>query len=216
MSKKIIRYDRGFTAKTDNQKEFVRSVAENHVTICHGLAGTGKTYCSLALACEYLTNKKVNNILIAKTITTCGKSIGALPGFVNDKILTYYVYIIDYLNRFLGETTARNMIADKVIQLTPIEVLRGYSLDNTFIILDEAQNCDPKQMKMFMSRIGKGSKMVISGDSKQSDILSNGLQFCVDKLSGISGLGIIKFGVEDIQRHPIIGDVMKVFDNFGY
>ena len=202
-----------FSAKTQGQKEYVRSMVENDITICHGLAGTGKTLCSIGLACQYLMTGRIGKILVSRSIIGCDNEIGALPGNVDEKIQPYFYAYLDYVEWFIGKYNTQRFIEEGLIEFTPVELLRGRTYKNTFMILDEAQSTTIKQLKLFISRIGDGSKIVLIGDTRQSDIKNSGFHFCIDKLVDIENVRTVELGPQDVLRHPIIPKVMRIFDD---
>jgi phosphate starvation-inducible PhoH-like protein len=203
-----------FSAKTLTQKIFIRSIYENIITIGYGCAGTGKSLSTIAIACQQLNKQDVQQIIISKPLIGCDNEIGTLPGTVNERIHPYMYPILEYFDYFLGKNQCR-LLLNNSIHLFPIELIRGHTYHNSFMILDEAQNCTPKQMKLFMSRIGHNSKIVIIGDNKQSDINDNGLQFCINKFNRIKNVNTIEFKRNDILRHDIIPDILDVFETNG-
>lgn len=205
---------REFKPKTQHQIDFVRTVAESDVTICYGPSGTGKSYGAVGLACEHLLDEKIDRVLLCRSIIGCGDTIGALPGSIDERISPYMLPYIEYFEHFLGNQFLSYFRQDK-IKLIPVELLRGHTYNDSIIILDETQNCTPKQTKLFLTRLGQNSKAIILGDNKQSDIHNNGLQFLIDKMVDIPKLNIVQYDNSDIMRHPIIGEIINVFDSNG-
>lgn len=199
--------------KTKNQATFMDTIRQNHVTICHGPAGTGKTLCALSLACEYLLNGLAEKILISRTIIACG-DLGALPGDEGEKSAPYFIPYFDYLEKILGSQYKKYL--NKDILLRPLELLRGHTYHRTIMICDEAQNVTGKQLKLFISRMGDNSKCIILGDESQSDTDACGFRFSLNYLENIEGVGISKLGYEDVLRSPILAPILRVFDTNGY
>jgi phosphate starvation-inducible protein PhoH and related proteins len=201
------------TAKTENQQNYIRSIIENDVTICIGPAGSGKSHIAAGIAAEHLFNSKIQQVIITRPLVCSGKDIGALPGELADKINPYLTPMQEKLKHFLGQAHYGYYINEKMIRFEPLEVMRGATFDNSYMILDEAQNCTSEQLKMFMTRIGENSKVLINGDKCQSDIRGkSGLEFCVDRLSGVEGVGIVKLEMSDIQRNGIIGRILTALE----
>lgn len=203
---------REFRPKTKNQHEYIRTVIESDVTVCYGPSGTGKSYCAIGLACEWLLSGKVDKILVSRSIVASGE-VGWFPGDVDEKFAPYIMPYLDYFEWFLGSKFDSYLHQHK-IKFIPVELLRGHTYHNTMMICDESQSVTPKQLKLFLTRLGQGSKAILIGDNKQSDINYNGLQFIIDKMQGIPGLNFAKLDNSDILRHPIIGDIINVFDRF--
>lgn len=205
-----------FKPKTKNQSEYVRTIIENEITFCHGIPGTGKTACAVGLAVDYLVNGKVEKIVITRPIiATATKPLGALPGGVQEKIDPYLIPIYDELESYLDPSLVKNLIYQKKIVIAPLELMRGSNFHNSFIILDEAQNCTYMQLKMFVTRIGKNSKMVINGDSQQCDLFerdAGALSKFIDKLNKVHGVGVSYLDESDIQRNPIIGVILAALE----
>lgn len=205
-----------FTPKTDNQIEYIRCIVENHVTLCHGPAGTGKSMCAIGLACQWLVARKIDKILICRSIIACDNDIGALPGDVNSKVDPYIKPYRHYFELFLGKGGFESYYKMGAIQFSPVELIRGETYNDMFVLLEEAQNCTPKQLKLFLSRLGKGSKAIVIGDEKQSDIgRNNGFTFCLDKLGDVNGIGIAQMTYQDIMRSPILAPILEIFDKNG-
>ena len=202
-----------FKARTKGQAEYIRTIVENEITFCHGVPGTGKTACAVGLAVQYLIEKKVEKIVITRPIVaTSTKPLGALPGGVKEKIDPYLFPIYEELESYFGKTRVEQLIKDGVIVVAPLELMRGSNFHDSFIILDEAQNCTPTQLKMFVTRIGQDSKMVINGDTEQCDLKldeAGALMNFIKKLAVVPGVGVSELGPEDIQRNKIIGLILR-------
>jgi len=206
-----------FKTRTKGQDKYVRTIIENEITFCYGVPGTGKTACAVGLAVQYLLDHKVEKIVITRPIVAASvKPLGALPGGVKEKIDPYLMPIYDELESYLGKSKVASLIRDGIIVVAPLELMRGSNFHDAFIILDEAQNCTFAQLKMFVTRIGMDSKMVINGDTEQCDLAkidSGALSTFIDKLSKVNGVGVAELTSSDIQRNPIIGPILKALEN---
>jgi len=201
-------------AKTDNQKNYVRSIVENDVTLCCGPAGSGKSYIAAGIAAEHLWKDKIENIIVTRPLVCAGKDIGSLPGELMEKINPYLIPMQENFKTFLGQAYYGHYCNERRIQFHPLEVMRGATYHNTYMILDEAQNCTLEQIKMFITRMGEGSKVIVNGDIKQTDIKNkSGLFECVSKLEDVEGVGISKLEYADIQRNGIIGKILSALEN---
>lgn len=201
---------------TPNHKRYLESIDNKIITVCDGPSGSGKTYMAVGMACKAILAGKIDQILVTRSIVGCGKELGSLPGDLSEKIHPYMLPTLEYFYHFFGNTnSAQSMIRNGRIKLTPVEMLRGHTFKNSFMILEEAQNCTPKQLKLFMSRIGEGSTMILSGDVNQRDQKENGMEFLLDNFGGFDDLGIVSMDYSDIVRHPIIGKILEVFDKQG-
>jgi phosphate starvation-inducible PhoH-like protein len=204
--------NKDFETKTRGQEEYVRAISESDITFCTGPAGTGKTACAVGLACDYLKREKVNTIVVTRPIVETGRQgLGFLPGTMEEKIHPYLVPIMDEMYMYLGRENTRNKIACGDIRIVPLEVMRGYNFHRSFIILDEAQNATIDQLKMLITRIGRHSKVVITGDISQSDLYDEqiGLKVCLKKLVDIKGVSICELTHADIYRNSIISKILE-------
>jgi len=203
-----------FEPRTENQENYVISMSQNEITICVGPPGCGKTFCSVGLACSYLCDGRVDELIFSRPIVGCGKGIGTLPGTLWEKTEVYFVPIIDCLEFFLGKDQYRSFLLNNTIKFIPLELMRGMSIKNTFLVLDESNNADTSQLKMLLSRLDVGSKFVLNGDYKQSDLKNCDFRDCVNKLreKNIKNLGFCELTEEDNQRRPIINSIMRALE----
>jgi len=201
-----------FKPQTKNQHEYIRSIAENDITIVEGPAGTGKTFLAIGMACQYLLQGKLLKVLVSRSIIGCDNELGFFPGDVQEKVAPYMIPYIDYFRYFIGPDKTDKLLHFNELVLYPVELLRGHTYNNTMMILDEASNCTERQVKMFLTRMGKGSKVIMIGDSAQSDIGRNGFDFCVNNMDNLQGLGLVRLNRSDILRHPIIPHILEVFE----
>ena len=180
------------------------------VTFCSGPAGSGKTSVSVGMACEYLIEKKVDRIIITRPVVESGRGLGHLPGTLVEKINPYLIPILEEMNQYLTKNSVEAYRNKNIIELCPLEYMRGRNFHNCFMILDEAQNATFEQIKMFITRIGKDSKAVINGDLKQSDLgkQQGGLCTCMNKLSEVPGVGVCALDYSDIVRSDIISKIL--------
>ena len=202
--------------KTENQAEYIRTMVENDVTICSGPAGSGKTAVAVGLACDHLLDNKVEKIIITRPVVESGKGLGFLPGTFAEKIHPYLVPVLEEMNKYFAPAALSKMQAENIIEVCPLEYMRGRNFHNSFMILDEAQNATFEQIKMFVTRIGRESKAVINGDIDQSDLPSKmrgGLEKCMDSLENIKGVGISELDREDIIRNRLISKILEHLNN---
>lgn len=196
--------------KTENQEGYIIEMAESDVTFCSGPAGSGKTAVAVGMACERILDDRVEKIVITRPVVESGRGIGFLPGSLNEKVHPYMVPIIEEMKLYLGMETYNSMRATNTIEICPLEYMRGRNFHNTFMILDEAQNATYEQIKMFMTRIGIGSKAVINGDLDQTDLDRDGggMGRIMDALDNLEGVGICYLTNEDIVRNGIISKIL--------
>lgn len=194
--------------QTNNQTDYMKYLRTKTVTLCMGAAGSGKTFLSIYQAVKDLQSGRVQRIIITRPMVETGKSLGALPGELNDKVQPYMMPLLDNLDFFLTPQIRKNLMATNVISVQPLETMRGLDFKNTFMILDEAQNCTFKQLKMFLTRLGENSKCAIAGDTKQTDLDEySGFMDIISKLSTADYVGVVKMNYDDIQRNKIQKDL---------
>ena len=198
-------------SKSENQEEYIRTMVETDVTICSGPAGSGKTSVAVGLACQYILEEKVEKIIVTRPVVESGRGLGFLPGTLQEKIHPYLVPIMEEMGMYLLPTERQKFIAANIIEIVPLEYMRGRNFHNSFMILDEAQNATLEQIKMFITRIGRDSKATINGDVTQTDLpndCSNGLSHCMDRLEGVEGVGIVRLDESDIVRNKLISRII--------
>lgn len=201
-------------AKTENQKDYIRSIIENDIIFCTGPSGTGKSFIAAGVASEHLLKDKIDTIIVTRPLVCTGKDIGSLPGELGEKIKPYLQPMEENLKYFLGRDKFGLYYNTRRIRFEPLETMRGSTFHNSYMILDEAQNCTLEQIKMFITRMGENSKVMINGDTKQTDLYrGNGLLECIDRLSNIHGIGICGLGYQDIQRNGILGAVLHALES---
>jgi phosphate starvation-inducible PhoH-like protein len=202
---------REFKPKTKNQSNYIRCIAESDVVICSGPAGCGKTACAVGISCEHLVNGKVSKIIITRPVIDAGREIGYLPGSANDKLHPYLLPVLEEMAVYFSEYEVQKMITQNIIEIAPLNFMRGRNFNRAFVILDEAQNATFEQIKMFITRLGYHSKCILNGDLRQSDLERNGklgLQVCIDKLVDVDGVSIVELTASDIIRNPIISRIL--------
>lgn len=201
-------------AKTDNQKDYIRAIVENDIIFCSGPAGSGKSFIAAGIAAEHLHHGKIQQIIVTRPLVCTGKDIGSLPGEMGDKIAPYLLPMKENLQHFLGRAFYGLHVNEGQIIYRPLEVMRGSTFHDAYMILDEAQNCTEEQIKMFVSRMGNNSKVLINGDVEQNDLHGrSGLSFCMNRLQGIEGIAVCRLGYQDIQRNGIIGRFLQALEN---
>ena len=204
-------------AKTIGQKRYVDSVLKNTVTIGVGPAGTGKTYLAVAAAVAAFRDKKVNRIILTRPAVEAGERLGFLPGDLQSKVDPYLRPLYDALFGMLGAETYQKYLERGNIEVAPLAYMRGRTLDDSFIILDEAQNTSREQMKMFLTRMGFGSKVVITGDVTQIDLpadKTSGLKEAIRVLKNVEGIGICELTDQDVVRHVMVQRIIKAYDDY--
>lgn len=202
---------------TINQRYYVESIRDNDVTVCRGLAGTGKTLIAIHAAIDLYEKNEYEKIFIVRpAVEACGEKIGFLPGGIGDKMKPLVAPIYDNLRVFIkdeGFISALTVGEPSVIEVIPMAFLRGRTLNNCVVILDEAQNTTPQQMKLFLTRIGHNCKVIIEGDSTQSDLdFRNGLDDIIDKgIGAVEGVGTVELGESDIARSKLVGRILRMY-----
>lgn len=203
--------------RSENQSEYIRNIAENTITFCQGKAGSGKTHIAVGMAIEYLLEKKVNKIIITRPVIEAGEKIGYLPGSAEEKLHPYLLPIIDEILYFISSAEYSSLKTNNKIEVVPLGLMRGRNFHNCFIVADECQNSTYEQLKMLLTRIGMGSKMVLTGDIDQSDLprhTQGGFITMIDRLDNINGIGISKLEGSDIVRNPIIVDILNRLEGY--
>lgn len=208
---------RALRPKTLGQKKYVDSIRKNTIVFGVGPAGTGKTYLAMAMAITAFKNNEVNRIILTRPAIEAGENLGFLPGDLQQKVDPYLRPLYDALYEIMGaENFARNM-EKGAIEVAPLAYMRGRTLDNSFIVLDEAQNTTPEQMKMFLTRIGFGSKVIVTGDSSQKDLpvgTVSGLDVAIKVLSKVDDIGFVKLTNQDVVRHPLVQKIVKAYEDY--
>lgn len=198
-----------------NQKEYINSLNEYDIVFGVGPAGTGKTYLAVLYAVSLLRKNVIRKIILVRPVVEAGEKLGFLPGDLKEKVDPYLVPLYDALNEGLGKENVDKMIEKGVIEVAPLAYMRGRTLDNSVIILDEAQNTTTQQMKMFLTRLGFNSKMIITGDVTQIDLpshVNSGLIEAMNILSDVRGIKIVKFNSYDVMRHPLVHKIIQKYE----
>ena len=201
--------------KTLGQKEYLEAIRKNSITFGVGPAGTGKTYLAVAMAVKAFKAKDVDRIILTRPAVEAGEKLGFLPGDLQTKVDPYLRPLYDGLYDMLGAETFQRLLEKQTIEVAPLAYMRGRTLDNAFIILDEAQNTSPEQMKMFLTRMGNGSKVVVTGDVTQIDLPDKSKSGLIDALAvlkGIEGISQIYFSEKDVVRHRLVQQIVKAYD----
>ncbi|QBZ82474.1 PhoH-like protein [Hydrogenovibrio crunogenus] len=200
-----------------NQANYIQSVKEYDVSFGIGPAGTGKTYLAVATAVEALESEQVRRIILTRPAVEAGEKLGFLPGDLNQKVDPYLRPLFDALFEMLGFETVEKLIEKHIIEIAPLAFMRGRTLNESFIILDEAQNTTTEQMKMFLTRIGFGSKAVVTGDITQCDLPNHqrsGLRHVIEVLEGVPGIGFTFYQSQDVVRHNLVQKIVQAYDQF--
>jgi phosphate starvation-inducible PhoH-like protein len=201
--------------KTAHQSELVKSADDNDLVFAIGPAGTGKTYISVALAVKALKNKDVKKIIITRPAVEAGENLGFLPGDLKDKVDPYLRPIYDALDDMIPSEKLKYYQDNRIVEIAPLAYMRGRTLNNAFILLDEAQNTTPMQIKMFLTRMGPNSKVIITGDRSQVDLpkkQKSGLIEAISILRDVKGIGFVKLDASDVVRHRLVRNIIKAYD----
>ena len=213
----VIYYGRkgAISAKTDGQNKYVEMVKNNDVVFSIGPAGTGKTFLSVAFAVAALDSHEVDRIILSRPAVEAGESLGFLPGDLKEKVDPYLAPLYDSLKILYAENKLVQLLERKIIEVVPLAYMRGRTLDSAYMILDEAQNASVLQMKMFLTRLGIGSRAIITGDVTQIDLQNrsdSGLLQASELLKGVQGIGIAKLDKKDVVRHPLVMKIIEAYD----
>lgn len=203
--------------KTVGQKEYVEAIRKNTVVFGVGPAGTGKTYLAVCMAVSAFKSKQVEKIILTRPAVEAGEKLGFLPGDLQEKVDPYLRPLYDALQEMLGMETYAKLMERGVIEVAPLAYMRGRTLSNAFIILDEAQNTTREQMKMFLTRMGEGSKTVVTGDITQIDLdgKESGLVHATTVLEGVEGIGVCRLTAKDVVRHPLVMRIIRAYEQAG-
>ena len=203
------------TARTKHQKQLVKDYATHDLVFALGPAGTGKTYTAIALAVRALQNREVRRLILTRPAVEAGERLGFLPGDLKEKLDPYLQPLYDALGDMIASSKLKELMEEGIIQIAPLAYMRGRTLENAFVILDEAQNTSLGQLKMFLTRMGNNSKFIVTGDMTQIDLPNkedSGLEKGIKMLGKIKGIAVINFGVEDIVRHPLVSKIVSAFE----
>lgn len=208
-------YLKSLSVRNAAQQHYIDSLRESTVTLCTGPAGTGKTFLAVYVALEAVLNKEIDRIILTRPIVAT-EDIGYLPGDMNEKIHPYLMPLFDAIEDHVGPTRLKELLENRTIEILPLAYMRGRSLKRSFLLLDEAQNTTKEQMKMFLTRLGEDSKIVVNGDASQTDLpkhIENGLTWAYDKLRGCDGqIMTCEFSSRNIVRHPLIEKMLQHLD----
>lgn len=211
----ITQKGRPVRCKTLGQRKYIQAIRDNTVVLGVGPAGTGKTYLAVAMAVLAFKNKDISRIILTRPAVEAGEKLGFLPGDMQHKVDPYLRPLYDALYDFLGDETFRKHLERGTIEVAPLAYMRGRTLNDSFIILDEAQNCTIEQMKMFLTRFGEGSKVVVTGDITQTDLpadRSSGLRHAMQVLKGIEGLDVVTLSAKDVVRHEMVQKIVRAYE----
>ena len=200
-----------------DDKKMVEAVKKSDVVFAIGPAGTGKTYVAVALAVRALKNKEIKRIVITRPAVEAGENLGFLPGDLQEKIDPYLRPVYDALDDMIPSEKLKYYRENRIIEIAPLAYMRGRTLNNAFVLLDEAQNTTPMQLKMFLTRLGQNSKLIINGDRTQVDLKPNqksGLDEAMQVLKNVKGIGIIELNDKDVIRHAVVKEIIKAYEKF--
>jgi phosphate starvation-inducible PhoH-like protein len=205
-------YVRKIKPRSPNQERLLEAISTHSLTVASGPAGTGKTYLAISAAVEAMESGKVERIILSRPAIEAGESLGFLPGDLMEKMAPYLRPLYDCLSDRIGGKRLRQLMTDGDIEIAPVGFMRGRTLNNAFVVIDEAQNCTYSQMKMLLTRLGWHSTMVITGDPEQSDLLPgmSGLADITRRLSVVPGIAVVELEEADIVRHPLVGAMLNV------
>lgn len=198
--------------RSEGQAELMKSIKEHSLTLAIGPAGTGKTYLAITSAVEALEKGEIERIILSRPAMEAGESLGYLPGDMQEKMAPYLRPLFDALGDRMGGKKVRSYIEDGTIEIAPVGFMRGRTLNNAFVVIDEAQNCTYVQLKMLLSRLGWHSTMVVTGDPEQTDLLPelSGLDMISKRLDALKNVGVVRLGQRDIVRHPLVAEMLEV------
>ncbi|MBQ5997875.1 MAG: PhoH family protein [Treponema sp.] len=202
--------------RTQHQADYIQSMRDNDMVFCIGAAGSGKTFIAVAEALRLVLSHKVSRLVLTRPVVEAGENLGFLPGDLEDKINPYLRPLYDSMEMILPRETVKRLVEAEIIEIAPLAYMRGRTLNNCVIILDEAQNTTKEQMKMFLTRMGENSKVFITGDITQIDLpkkVVSGLVHATGLLEGIDGIGLLRLSAEDVVRNPLVKKIVKAYEN---
>ena len=202
--------------RTPGQAEYVRAIRENDLVFCVGPAGSGKTYLAVAMAVNALRQEQVKKIVLVRPAVEAGERLGFLPGDMLAKVNPFLRPLLDAMNEMLDFDQVKRYMERDVVEIVPLAFMRGRTLNNTFIILDEGQNTTVTQMKMFLTRMGNGSRIVVTGDTTQTDLppnVTSGLLDAIDRLQGVDGIAHVRLTGRDIVRHRLVKEIVRAYED---
>jgi phosphate starvation-inducible protein PhoH and related proteins len=205
-------YVRKVRPQSENQRALMAAIAAHHLTLALGPAGTGKTYLAISAAVEAFESGRAGRIVLTRPAVEAGERLGFLPGDLQEKLAPYLRPLYDALAERIGGKRLRQLMSDGAIEIAPVAYMRGRTLNNAFVVIDEAQNCTYGQIKMLLTRLGWHSTMVVTGDPDQSDLLDglSGLTETARRLEAIGGIAVVRMSERDIVRHPLVGEMLTV------
>jgi phosphate starvation-inducible PhoH-like protein len=205
-------YVRTVRPQSENQRALLAALGQHHLTLALGPAGTGKTYLAISAAVEAFDSGRAGRIVLTRPAVEAGERLGFLPGDLEEKLAPYLRPLYDALSERIGGKRLRQLMSEGAIEIAPVAYMRGRTLNNAFVVIDEAQNCTYGQIKMLLTRLGWHSTMVVTGDPDQSDLLEgmSGLSEVARRLEAIAGIAVVRLDERDIVRHPLVGDMLSV------
>lgn len=201
------------TARSEGQRAYIKSILDSDVTLCLGPPGSGKTHIAAGLAVQLLRDSDITKIILCRPVVSCGKDIGYLPGTMQEKVGPYLTPLFDELSHYLELNLIKQLLGDLVIEIVPLSMMRGRTFNNAIVILDEAQNATPIELKTLLTRLGFNTKIIVTGDPRQSDLplhQQGAFQHVADTVRHLTGVSVVLLQAEDIVRHKLVGDFERL------